>query len=271
MCGIAAILLNPQERPAKDWQAIRSVFTQNLLSNEERGRAATGLALVCADGRAMLFKRPLPASRFVALEDYQTLLDTIGSQTTLILGHARMPTKGSPSCSHNNHPLKAGPVFGVHNGRIENDDELFCHLSLPRQGEVDSEIIFRLLETVSPAALNGNYLNTIQPLLQLLEGQFTFLACDQRQPERLLVLKHNNPLCVHFHLEWNALIFSSRYIFLRQAFGRSLTAEALEHDRLMYFDARMIPQQGARPICSLQLENEPNPDELKTREKDTHG
>jgi glucosamine 6-phosphate synthetase-like amidotransferase/phosphosugar isomerase protein len=258
MCGIAAILLNPQERSTKDWQAIRSVFTQNLLSNEARGRAATGLALLCTDGRAMLFKRPLPPSQFVGLKEYRVLLNTIGSQTTLILGHTRMPTKGSPANNYNNHPLKAGPVFGVHNGHIENDDELFCRFSLPRQGEVDSEIIFRLLETVSPAALNGSYLSTIQPLLQLLKGQFTFLACDQRLPERLLVLKHNNPLCVHFHPEWNALIFSSRYIFLRQAFGRSLTAEALEHDRLMQFDARLIPQQGAQPVWSLKLENEPN-------------
>ena len=253
MCGIAAILLTPQERTNAEWWAIRESFTQNLLFNEERDRAATGLAVVCTDGRVMVLKRALPASQFVQLEEYQSLLATLGSHTTLILGHTRLPTKGAPTFWGNNHPLQAGPVIGVHNGHIHNDDALFTDLSLPRQGQVDSEIIFRLLATASPASLNGNYLHTIQPLLKLLQGQFTFLACDQRRPEGLLVLKHENPLCVHHHNPWNALVFSSRYVFLRKAFGRTLTAEALIHNQLLWFDARAIPTRGAQPVAALDL------------------
>ncbi len=253
MCGIAAVLLYPQERNAEQWQAIKNVFTQNLVFNEERGKAATGIAVTNRDGGVMLYKSALAASRFVNTSEYQKMLSNIGTQTTLILGHTRLPTKGDPSNNGNNHPVQAGPVFGVHNGHIENDDELFAKCGCTRTAEVDSEIIFRLIESVDPAALNGQYLGKVRNLIRIMRGQFTFLACDQRRPEQLLVLKHNNPLCIHFHRQWNALVFSSRYIFLRKAFGISLIAEALEHDQLMLFDACTIPELGASPKMIMPL------------------
>ncbi len=253
MCGIAAILLYPQERTAAEWLAIRDVFTRNLLFNEERGRAATGLAVVQSDGQVELFKAPYPACEFVELPEYQRLLAAMGPKTTLILGHTRLPTKGDPACEANNHPVHAGPVFGVHNGHIPNDDELFARFGYPRQGQVDSEIIFQMLAAVPPAADSGMYLSQILPRLILLQGQFTFLACDQRAPYRLLVLKHNNPLCLHYHPGWSAIIFSSRYIFLRKAFGQSMITEAIEHDQLMMFDAIKIPDCHGQSIQSLPL------------------
>lgn len=253
MCGIAAILLHPEERGPEAWQSIREVFTRNLVFNEERGRAASGLAVVQSDGQVHLLKRPLPAAEFVQMPAYLELLETVGPQTTLILGHTRLPTKGDPAWNANNHPIQAGPVFGVHNGQIANDDELFARFGYPRSAEVDSEIIFRLIEPLQPGVLNGDYLPQVGKRIQLLQGQFTFLACDARSPGRLLALKHNNPLCAHFHPGWNALIFSSRYIFLRKAFGFTLLAEALEHDCLMLFDAATIPQRGLQPAASWSI------------------
>ncbi len=253
MCGIAAILLYPQERNADQWEAIKKVFTQNLIFNEERGKAATGMAITDMDGGVRLHKSALAASKFVNIMEYQEMLGHIGTQTTLILGHTRLATKGDPSKNWNNHPVQAGPVFGVHNGHITNDDELFARCGCERTAEVDSEIIFRLIESVDPAALNGRYLGKVRHLIRIMQGQYTFLACDQRKPEQLLVLKHNNPLCIHFHREWNALIFSSRYVFLRKAFGAPLIAEALEHDQLMLFDATRIPELGFTPGTTIPL------------------
>ncbi len=253
MCGIAAVLLYPQERSAEQWRAIKNVFTQNLIFNEARGKAATGTAITDMDGGVRLYKSALAASKFVKTAEYQEILSNIGNKTTLILGHTRLPTKGDPSKNGNNHPVQAGPVFGVHNGHIENDDELFAICGCERSADVDSEIIFRLIESVDPTALNGQYLGKVRHLIQVMQGQYTFLACDRRRPEQLLALKHNNPLCIHFHLQWNALVFSSRYIFLRKAFGVSLIAEALEHDQLMLFDARSIPELGISPKLSMPL------------------
>ena len=35
-------------------------------------------------------------------------------------------TKGHPSIAANNHPVQHGPVVGIHNGIIVNDDELLA-------------------------------------------------------------------------------------------------------------------------------------------------
>ncbi|HHJ06496.1 MAG TPA: hypothetical protein ENK24_03240 [Anaerolineae bacterium] len=253
MCGIATTLLKPQQRSPQVWSAIKDTFTRNLLCNEERGRAATGLAVVQSNGQVSVQKMAIPASEFVTRPEYHALLEQVGAQTTLLMGHTRRPTQGAPSNDANNHPVQAGPVFGVHNGHIDNDDSLFARFGLPRQAQVDSEIIFRLLEPLTPTQMNGDYFDAVCPRLQLLQGKFTFLAVDQRAPDKLLVLKHNNPLSLHFEADWNALIFSSRYIFLRKAFGRNVITEALPHDKLLLFEAGNLSQYRSQPAVDCAL------------------
>lgn len=252
MCGIAALLLHPQERSPEQWRALTDLFTRNLVYNEERGKSATGLAIVQRNGQVSVAKMPLPASEFTLTAEYRALLARLDAQTTIALGHTRLPTKGSPRNNANNHPIHTGPVWGVHNGHIQNDDELFARYGYARQAEVDSEIIFQLLADLSPAS-HHDYLSMVAARLRLLSGDFTFIACDQRAPTQLLVLKHNNPLCAHWHAEWNALVFSSRYVFLRQAFGHPVNAEALPHHRLTLFDALALPQRGIEPISTSTL------------------
>jgi glucosamine 6-phosphate synthetase-like amidotransferase/phosphosugar isomerase protein len=251
VCGIAATLLEPQERPPEFWQAIRQNFTQNLLFNEQRGQEATGLAVLQADGQAQVAKLPLPAHEFVETAVYHNLLAAVGPQTTLILGHTRFPTKGDPAFPGNNHPIQVGAVLGVHNGRIHNDDALFAQCNCPRQAQVDSEIIFQLLALHS--STQDDYLQTIRPAIQQLEGEFTFLAGDRRTAARLLVVRHRNPLSVHYHASWQALIFSSRYVFLRKIFGRAVLAESVPRDHLMLFDSTMLKQSKHNPIATLPL------------------
>lgn len=253
MCGIAAILLYPQERTPAIWEEIKTIFSHNLVFNEARGKDATGLAVLQRDGDLGVYKTAHPASEVIDHEEYQTLLNSVNQDTTLILGHTRYPTKGDPSVTGNNHPLQAGPVFGVHNGTIKNDDVLFQQYGYPREADVDSEIIFRLLEPFTITKDTRNYLQSVQPRIQLLQGAFTFLAGDQRTPGKLLVMKHLNPLCLHFHAEWNALIFSSRYVFLRKSFGKSVVTEALPVDQLMLFDADRLPELGNEPAEQVPL------------------
>ncbi len=64
---------------------------------------------------------------------------------TELLLHVRDFTKGHPSIDANNHPVRHGPVVGVHNGRILNDDELLAEHACARaepQMTVDSEAVF---------------------------------------------------------------------------------------------------------------------------------
>ncbi len=257
MCGLAGILLFPMERSETDWRAIRRCFTQTLVHNEERGREATGVALIRRDGAYGLFKQPAPASQLVETDTYRDLLATVDAGTTCLLGHTRAPTKGSRWDNANNHPLVAGRVIGIHNGHIHNDDKLFAELGLPRKGQVDSEIIFRLLDTISVYSQNGTYLRAVRRRVNRLRGRFATLSVDIWQPGRLLALKKDMPLCVHYHQPWQALCFSSRYLFLRKAFGRSVITEALPPEHAYLFDAEQLSQRGKEPLGQLPFVPQP--------------
>jgi len=253
MCGIAAILLYPGDRPVEQWQAIKQAFSMNLILNEQRGTAASGVAVIDAGGTVALHKSPLPASLFTRTAEYQRTLNYVGAQTSLILGHTRFPTKGNPNKDPNNHPIWTGTVVGVHNGEITNDDELFILWGYERTADVDSEILFRLVGNADPTTSPDKYLDTLSQRIQLAKGEFTFLACDQRKPQHIVVAKHANPLWIHFHRQWNALVFSSRYIFFRKAFGGSLLVESLPRDVLMLFDAMLLPQLGCAPKTAFPM------------------
>jgi glucosamine 6-phosphate synthetase-like amidotransferase/phosphosugar isomerase protein len=63
--------------------------------------------------------------------------------------HVRGYTKGVPSVNDNNHPVRYGRAVVVHNGHLDNDDELFRRHGAPRSTPhitVDSEAIAMLAD-----------------------------------------------------------------------------------------------------------------------------
>lgn len=256
MCGIAAFFFVPMPRPPEMWAEIRDVFTKNLLHNEQRGKIATGAALVQADGTYNRVKFPMSAAEFVRHPEYQALLRQLSEQTTCLLGHTREPTKGDPQNNLNNHPLIIEHHIGVHNGHIQNDNVLFEQFELPRLAEVDSEIIFRLFNEVPPT--HPAYIAELSRKASLLEGTFATLSIDLRDPCGLIVIKHKRPLSIHYHAPWNALVFSSRYVFLRKAFGKAVITEALASGTLFYFHAKHIETLHNQPLnASAFVHNSP--------------
>ena len=136
MCGIAGYSLSA--RSGVD----RTLAAQSLLAGiAERGADAVGYAHRSpGDAYAIVAKQRTPASR---------LLDRIDvpQSATEVLVHVRDYTKGHPSVAANNHPVRHGPIVGIHNGIVLNDDELLepftCARCEPRM-TVDSEAIFAL-------------------------------------------------------------------------------------------------------------------------------
>src|SRR3954466_1049509 len=134
MCGIAGYSL----RSASSLE--RTLAAQALLAAiAERGADAVGYAYR-QPGVAYptIVKQRTPASE---------LLDrvTVPREVAPPLVHVRDYTKGHPSIAANNHPVRHGPIVGIHNGIITNDDELLaphsCARAEPRM-TVDSEAIF---------------------------------------------------------------------------------------------------------------------------------
>lgn len=247
MCGLVGVLFRPQRRSPRDFAKILSITTAGLLGNEERGRDATGIAVVQGDGGCQVFKEPVQASAFVEMPGYVETLAAVGPDTVCILGHTRLPTKGSPKRRANNHPIVTQDIVGVHNGVIHNDDALFAAHGLPRAGQVDSEILFRMQGQIDPRIYGPRYATAVGTSLNGLRGICAALSVDLRQPTRLLALKYRRPLCLHYEPSLGALFFSSRYVLLRREFGSAVVWETLEEGYGYLFDAMLLRELQSTP------------------------
>ena len=112
------------------------------------------------------------------------LLDqiTIPADAVEALVHVRDYTKGHPSIAANNHPVRHGPVVGIHNGIIVNDDELFEQHGWRRaepEMTVDSEAIFALAEATENRA----------EALEQLYGAMATAWVDERRPGLLFLAR----------------------------------------------------------------------------------
>jgi glucosamine 6-phosphate synthetase-like amidotransferase/phosphosugar isomerase protein len=134
MCGIAGYSFRARS------SVERTLAAQALLAGiAERGADAVGYAYRSPHERyPTVVKQRTPASEM--LERI-----SVPDAANQLLVHVRDYTKGHPSIAANNHPVRHGPVIGIHNGIIVNDDELLasydCARAEPRM-TVDSEAIF---------------------------------------------------------------------------------------------------------------------------------
>lgn len=253
MCGINGILISPGRTPSQ-LLSIRELFTANLLANEQRGREATGIALLNKDSSMRVEKAPLTASQFIHSPGYLKVLDTLSENTTALLGHTREPTKGSPQKNANNHPIIRGNIIGVHNGTITNDDRIFARqISGDRIGSVDSEAVIALLDSISPDMDQPSYGNKLYRVSKEVIGSYVILYVNPTLPYSLFLLKYKNPVSVHWDNELGALFFSSRYLFLRKTFGRPAITDGLPGRTGFMFDARMLSKHKEHPVRQFSL------------------
>src|SRR3954453_16141923 len=136
MCGIAGYSV--ESGSTLD----RRLAAQALLAAiAERGADAVGYAYRAPhETYATVVKQRTPASQLL-----ERL--SVPQEVNQLLVHVRDYTKGHPSIAANNHPVRHGPVVGIHNGIITYDDELLapraCARVEPRM-TVDSEAIFAI-------------------------------------------------------------------------------------------------------------------------------
>lgn len=147
-----------------------------MSSLDFRGGDATGIIAVSEFGKTMWQKASCDAFDFIKERRF------IPHDTRSILVHTRMATQGSPAFPENNHPVKRGSVYIVHNGHVMNDWEIFKKAKRDRFGSVDSEAIAALIakhgimethlamEQISGAAAIGVVDETRPGLMVLARG-----------------------------------------------------------------------------------------------------
>ncbi len=184
MCGIVGYV--------GQQQALEVVLT-GLRRLEYRGYDSAGVAVLSPDGDLAVERK---AGKLANLEKE---LGERALPGTLGIGHTRWATHGAPT-DRNAHPHTdcAGSVAVVHNGTIENFEELVRGLEErghQRRSETDTEVVAHLVEE-RYAEHGGDLAATVRSICRDLEGSFVLVVTHQDQPDLIVAARRNLPLVV---------------------------------------------------------------------------
>jgi len=186
MCGIVAAVSNRNIVP---------VLVQGLQRLEYRGYDSCGVA-VYAGG----LQRARSTSRVAELQA-QVSAEHIEGGTGI--AHTRWATHGAPAV-HNAHPhfshgtgadayARPGRVALVHNGIIENHDELRAALQAKGyvfQSQTDTEVIVHLMDSL----YDGDLFEALKAAVAQLHGAYAIAAFCKDEPQRVVGARVGSPL-----------------------------------------------------------------------------
>lgn len=181
MCGIAGFFLrDPNLKIDRD-----AMLDSLLMSIEHRGKDATGFVAIGEEGDNEWHKASCEAKTFCAHRRF------VPQNARVVIGHTRWATQGLPEFMENNHPIKRGPYFIVHNGHVNNDIELFKSAERDRFGWVDSEAIAARLSSMDDLA-------RLNEVMEEIDGDAAVAAVDERDPSKLVLARgRSSPLYVY--------------------------------------------------------------------------
>jgi glucosamine--fructose-6-phosphate aminotransferase (isomerizing) len=179
MCGIVG---------AAARRDILPVLIEGLRRLEYRGYDSCGVA-VLRDGA-------LERVRSVArVEDLAGQVRKARLRAETGIAHTRWATHGAPA-THNAHPMiSRGEIALVHNGIIENYEELRSELKAKGyefDSETDTEVVTHLVHSL----YDGNLFQAVQRAVKRLTGAYAIAVVAKRQPHRVVGARAGSPLVV---------------------------------------------------------------------------
>ncbi|QAU32691.1 glutamine--fructose-6-phosphate transaminase (isomerizing) [Janthinobacterium sp. 17J80-10] len=179
MCGIVGAVAQRNITP---------ILLQGLKRLEYRGYDSCGVALH-VDG---MLKRSRSTSRVAELESQ---VETTGLAGFTGIAHTRWATHGAPA-SHNAHPhFSRERIALVHNGIIENHDELRAELTAAGyvfESQTDTEVIAHLIDQM----YTGDLFETVQQAVKRLHGAYAIAVFCRDEPHRVIGARQGSPLIV---------------------------------------------------------------------------
>ena len=218
MCGIVA---------ATAQRRVQEILIEGLKRLEYRGYDSAGVALQTLEG----IERSRAAGKVAVLEEK---LATSPLNGQVGIAHTRWATHGIPN-EANAHPhMSASDVAVVHNGIIENHDEI--RQSLQAQGyiftsDTDTEVVAHLIHSL----YQGDLLVSLQAALAQLRGAYALAVTCLQEPGRVVGARKGSPLVVgvgmgeHFlGSDPLALLHvTDRFVYLDEDHTVSLTTDSL--------------------------------------------
>lgn len=268
MCGIFGIGFL-KNNTVQNKRTVEKLIRTLFLKTESRGRKASGIALSSPKNISVL-KGPLAASRFIETPEFKNLLNDKlrisnsyheTERTLAIIGHCRLDTKGTPENNVNNHPIVVGNVVGVHNGVISNDDKIYYDnaglIHFPkRNGEVDSEAIFALLEFYRGWKTNKvTMTDAIIKSSEELEGSLACAVIDAESPYSLWLFKQHGPISIVVLEKAGLFVFASEMYAIRNALDDIMLGTPAEINLPLYSVMCLNMHTNTYSIHDLKVNN----------------
>lgn len=184
MCGIVGAVAQRDVTP---------ILVEGLKRLEYRGYDSCGVAVYAEGG----LRRTRSTQRVAELER-EIQAEKLAGYTGI--AHTRWATHGAPA-THNAHPHFSGQGRGeprialVHNGIIENHDELRSELSAAGyefESQTDTEVIAHLIDH----SYDGDLFAAVQQATQRLEGAYAIAVFCRDEPHRVVGARQGSPLVV---------------------------------------------------------------------------
>lgn len=226
MCGIVGAV---SERD------VQGILLEGLRRLEYRGYDSAGMAVV--DGGNVV-QRAREVGKVAALSDAIAAHPLSGQ---LGIAHTRWATHGEPS-QLNAHPHMSGERLAiVHNGIIENYQELREELKAEGYeftSQTDTEVVAHLIEKHYRAA--GQLYDAVKAAIARLRGAYALAVVHADEPDHLVVCREGSPLVIGVGIGENfiasdqlaLLPVTDRFMFLEEGDIADIRRDSVTiHDR----------------------------------------
>ncbi|MFD1439132.1 glutamine--fructose-6-phosphate transaminase (isomerizing) [Acinetobacter sp. ANC 4282] len=208
---------------------ISNILIEGLKRLEYRGYDSAGLALI--NGGHVLRERRV--GKVVNLEQAVAEADIQGS---LGIAHTRWATHGKPT-EDNAHPHISGTVAVVHNGIIENYQELkddLEALGYVFTSQTDTEVVAHLVNDALKST--SSLLTAVQQVVPQLKGAYALGIVHTDHPDELITVREGSPLVIGVGIGENfissdqlaLLPITNRFIYLEEGDIARLTRNSIE-------------------------------------------
>ena len=242
MCGIVGAVAQ---------RDVAEILINGLHRLEYRGYDSAGVAVVDPNHE---LHRVRCLGKVKALDEAVAVKPLIGGTG---IAHTRWATHGEPS-EANAHPHTSGNFAVVHNGIIENHEEL--RELLKSRGYVfnsqtDTEVIAHLVNWEMRTA--SNLLDAVQKTVKQLTGAYGMVVLDREHPEHLVAARSGSPLVIGLGIGENFLAsdqlallsVTRRFIYLEEGDIAEITRRTVD-----IYDAN--GQKVEREVHESNLEND---------------
>jgi glucosamine--fructose-6-phosphate aminotransferase (isomerizing) len=209
MCGIVGAVAQRE---------ISEILVEGLKRLEYRGYDSAGVAIINRDGEIGCHRR---------LGKVQVLADSLTEQPlqgSTGIAHTRWATHGKPS-EENAHPhLSDNKIALVHNGIIENHEQLREELSAKGYhftSQTDTETIVHLIHSIMKDG--GDLLEAVNAAIKKLDGAFGLAVIHKDESNRIICARSGSPLVIGLGMGENFI--ASDQLALRQVTDRFVYLE----------------------------------------------